>query len=109
MDRYEYEQGTVAIIGFTVETTAGNTLQITQAPTWKLTNRDGLLAASGTCTSYDTAAKQKPTAYVSVDTTAIPAGQYDLTATIHLLGSDNLTRTETPTCRVQISDRPPWP
>jgi hypothetical protein len=109
VDRYEYEQGTVAIIGFTVETTAGNTLQITQAPTWKLTSRDGSRAASGTCTSYDVAAKQTPTAYMAIDTTAIPAGQYDLTATIHLIGSDNLTRTETPTCRVQISDRPPWP
>jgi hypothetical protein len=109
VDRYEYEQGTVAIIGFTVQTTAGNTLQITQAPLWTLTSRDGLMAASGTCTSYDVAAKQAPTAYVAIDTTAIPAGQYDLTATIHLVGSDNLMRTETPICRVQISDRPPWP
>jgi hypothetical protein len=109
VDRYELEQGTVTNIGTTVEASDSITLQITQAPTWKLTARDGTQITSGTSTSYDTAAKQNPSASVRLDTTAIPPGQYYLTTTIHLLGSDTLLRTVTQSCQVQVSDRPPWP
>jgi hypothetical protein len=109
VDRYEVPQGAVQTIGFASETTTGGTLQITQPPTWEMTSRDGLRAASGTCTVYDTDPKQKVTASVCLNTAAVPAGPYFLTATMHVVGSDGISRVEKPSCLVVIVDRPPWP